>query len=232
MVENVILITGAGQRVGLYLAKHFLKQGKTVFFTYKTPRADVDVLRSLGATGFQVDFTDSQQVTSFLQCFKEQVFSVSLLVHNASIWLKDERLDSALYNKMIAVHQLAPYQITLGLADKLRASSERADVVAITDGKAKLGHADYVAYLGTKSALNSMMNSFAKKLAPDVKVNTIAPGLVVFNQEDTEEYKQKRLQEMAIPIEPTEKTIVNAVEFLINSPNSTGSTIELGQLTV
>lgn len=230
MVENVILITGAGQRVGLYLAKHFLKQGKNVFFTYKTPRKEIQVLTALGATGFQVDFTNSQQVINFLQAFKEQVYSVSLLVHNASIWLKDEKLDLVSYHEMIAVHQVAPYQITLGLIDKLNKSTQRADVIAVTDCKAKLGHADYVAYLGTKAALNSMMNSFAKKFAPTVKVNTIAPGLIVFNQGDTEEYRRKRLQEMAIPIEPTEMAIVNAVEFLINSPTSTGSTIEIGHL--
>jgi len=228
MIENAILITGAGQRVGLYLAKQFLKQGKPVLFTYKTKRASVRRLIEQGAVGFQVDFTIEKQVFELLAKIKEQVSSLSLLIHNASVWVNDESLTADSFQEMVVVHQLAPYQITSGLVEQLQASTQRANVIAITDSKAKQGHADFVAYLGTKSALKTMMDSFAKKLAPQIKVNTIAPGLVIFNPQDSEAYKRQRLQEMAIPLEPCEQTIMNAIAFLIKSPNSTGSTVELG----
>ncbi len=230
MIENSILITGAGQRVGLFLAKHFLKQGEQVFFTYKTPRAEVRELIKQGAVGFKVDFTNEQQVGKFLIEIKKQVTSIKLLIHNASVWLKDSDIDNNLFKEMVALHQLVPYQITMQLVEELKACQGRANVIAIADSKIKAGHKDFAAYLSTKAALKTMMDSFAKKLAPNIKVNTISPGLVVFNKHDSIEYKKQRLQKLAIPIEPTEQTILNAVEFLLKSPNSTGSNIELGHI--
>lgn len=231
MMKNVILITGAGQRIGLYLAKSFLKRQDKVFFTYKTNRPEVDILKAQGAIGFKVDFTKKEQVEDFLVSINTQVESVKLLIHNASIWVKDECVNTSLFNDMVAVHQIVPYQITMGLEHKLKAYKNTANIIAISDSKIKGGHQDFAAYLSTKSALKTLMDSFAKKFAPHIKVNTIASGLVIFNKDDTSDYKAKRLRAMAIPIEPKEQTILNAIDFLVNSPNSTGSTIELGQLS-
>jgi len=223
----VILITGAGQRIGLFLAKEFIKQGEKVCFTYKTPRATVDDLVQKGAVGFQVDFTKEKQVNDFLKAFKTQVGSVKLLVHNASIWTKDEAMTPTSFKEMIAVHQLAPYQITTELTDQLKAYQGTADIIAIADSKIKSGHKDFVAYLSSKSGLKTLMDSFAKKLAPQIKVNTISSGLVIFNENDSEGYKKQRLAEMAIPLEPTEKVMLDAVQFIMKTPNTTGSNLEL-----
>jgi len=231
VVNDAVLITGAGQRIGFFLANYFIKKGKAVFFTYKTNRPKVAELIKKGAVGFKVDFTDEAQINTFLSQIKKQVNSIELLIHNASIWVKDDDLNAELYQEMIAVHQFAPYQITNELVEQLNASSILANVIAISDAKIKNGHHDCAAYLGTKSALKTMMDSFAKKYAPKIKVNTIAPGLIIFNENDSEAYKKQRLQEMAIPIVPTEQVILDAINFLINSPNSTGSTIEIGQLS-
>lgn len=228
MVNNAVLITGAGQRIGLFLATYFVNKGYPVLFTYKTERPNVQNLIDKGAVGFKVDFTDERQINCFLEKIEKQVKSISLLIHNASIWIKDEDLGLDLYQEMVAVHQIAPYQITQALASRLKAADKLADVIAISDIKYKNGHQDFAAYLSTKAALKSMMDSFAKKYSPKIKVNTIAPGLVIFNDEDSEEYKKQRLQQMAIPVEPTEQVILDAVKFLIASPNSTGTTIEIG----
>ncbi len=232
MFESAVLITGAGQRVGYELAKRFLAESPyPVLFTYRTHRVQVDELESLGAIGYQVDFTDSIALKAFIGQFQEQVKSLRLLVHNASLWQKDSELSAEGFASLFQVHQQTPYQLTLALQEMLIACDEVADVVAISDCKIKEGAADYAAYLSTKAGLKTLMDSFAKQFAPKVKVNTIASGLIMFNEADSAEYRQQRLAKMALPVEPGVEVIWNAIIFLMNSANTTGSTIELGQLS-
>lgn len=232
MLKDAVLITGAGQRIGLYLAKQFLAQGQVVVFTYRTERPAVDELKAQGALGFQVDFTDSASLNTFLQCLPQQVASLRAVVHNASLWATDVQVDAqpGLLADLLAVHVEAPYQINQACRPLLEATSAAtADIVALTDVKVAGGHADYAAYLASKAGLASLTQSFAQAFAPHIKVNNIAPGLVIFHPEDSDAYRQKRLAESAIPVEPGEASIWQAVRFLMDSRNATGSTVSLGQ---
>lgn len=233
LLDNAVLITGAGQRIGLYLAEQFLEQGQPVVFTYRTPRAEVEALKAKGAIGFQVDFTDDVSLHAFLNALPKQVGCLRVVIHNASLWLDDADIVAKpeALNELLTVHVSAPYQITLACRSLLEACRQRSkDVIAISDAKVAQGHPNYVGYLASKAGLENMMKSFAKTFAPSVKVNTIAPGLVMFNEGDSDAYQKRRLAESAIPVEPGPDVIWQAVQFLMQSPNSTGSTIELGHL--
>lgn len=235
MLKDAILITGAGQRIGLYLAQQFLAQGDyPVVFTYRTPRPAVEALIEQGALGIQADFTLEGGLDRFLMQLHEQVASLRAVIHNASLWIgetENEAVDTLALEQMLAVHVTAPYRISRACHPLLLASNDaNRDIIALSDCKVRGGHRDYVAYLSSKAGLESLMQSFAKSFAPAVKVNTIAPGLVMFNEGDSEAYRKQRLAESAIPVAPGEDVIWQAVQFLMNSPNSSGSTIELGQL--
>ena len=232
MISDAILITGAGQRIGEYLAQQFLAQHQSVVFTYRTERPAVDALKAQGALGFQVDFTQPEQLTQFLQDLPQQVSSLRAVVHNASLWLPDSKIKTAdMLSDLMTVHISAPYQINQACEPLLRKSQTAVtDIIALSDAKVSKGHADYAGYLASKAGLESLTLSFAKAFAPNIKVNTIAPGLVIFNEGDSEAYKKARLAESAIPVEPGMDSIWQAVQFLMNSPSATGSTVSLGQL--
>lgn len=232
MISDAILITGAGQRIGEYLAQQFLAQHQPVVFTYRTERPAVDALKAQGALGFQVDFTQSEQLTQFLQALPQEVSSLRAVIHNASLWLPDSKIKTAdMLTDLMAVHVAAPYQINQACEPLLRKSQTAVtDIIALSDAKVAKGHPDYAGYLASKAGLESLTLSFAKAFAPNIKVNTIAPGLVIFNEGDSDAYKQARLAESAIPVEPGMDSIWQAVQFLMNSPNATGSTVSLGQL--
>ncbi|MDG4812638.1 dihydromonapterin reductase [Hydrogenovibrio sp. 3SP14C1] len=232
MISDAILITGAGQRIGEYLAQQFLAQHQPVVFTYRTERPAVDALEAQGALGFQVDFTQPDQLTQFLQDLPQQVASLRAVIHNASLWLPDSKIEAAdMLSDLMTVHVTAPYQINQACAPLLRKSQAAVtDIIALSDAKVSKGHADYAGYLASKAGLESLTLSFAKAFAPNIKVNTIAPGLVIFNEGDSEAYKKARLAESAIPVEPGMDSIWQAVQFLMNSPNATGSTVSLEPL--
>lgn len=231
MLQNAILITGAGQRIGFYLAKAFLHNTSyPVVFTYKTYRPGVQALLDQGAVGFQVDLTDDHALADFLQWLAQKVTSLRAVIHNASIWTKESHLNKQPHHltDMMALHVSAPYQINLACQTLLaNASLLPTDIIHITDAKINDGDAQQIAYLASKTALHSLTKSFAKAFAPQIKVNEIQPGLVIFNEHDTQLYRQQRLAEMAIPIEPGAQTIWQTVQAIMSLPNTTGSAFRL-----
>jgi dihydromonapterin reductase/dihydrofolate reductase len=230
-LKEAILITGAGQRIGLDLALRFLQAGYPVVFTYRQPKPGVDRLLQAGAIGYQVDFTKASAVAAFIEWLDGQVVSLRALIHNASLWKKESSLSGvADLDALWAVHVRAPYQINQACLPLLQQSAERADVMAISDAKASRGHPDYTAYLASKAGLESMMRSLARAWAPEIKCNTLAPGLVIFNESDTETLKQTRLQESAIPEAIGLDQIWQSVLYLMQSPVVTGTRLEVGQL--
>lgn len=231
MLQNAILITGASQRIGFYLAEAFLRNTPyPVVFTYKTYRPGVQALLDQGALGFQVDLTDETALADFLQCLPSKVKSLRAVIHNASVWAKESQLLEQPQHlvEMMALHVTVPYQINLACRALLsKATHLPTDILHITDAKINDGDGQQIAYLASKTALHSMTKSFAKAFAPQIKVNEIQPGLVIFNPQDNELYRQQRLAEMAIPIEPGAQTIWQMVQTIMNLPNTTGSAFRL-----
>jgi len=232
VIKNAVLITGASQRIGFYLAESFLKEGLyPVVFTYRTFRPGVQALIDQGATGIQVDFTVNKSLYDFLEILPKKIFSLRAVVHNASLWIKEDRLKdfSCHYQEMFQVHMIAPYLVNKACYPLLKKASHHIkDIIAISDAKTKQGDDSQIAYLATKAGLESMTKSFAQAFSPDVKVNAILPGLVIFNEDDSENYKAKRLAEMAISIEPGADIIWQSVQHLMSLPNTTGQAISLG----
>lgn len=230
MKKNAILITGAGQRVGYFLAKQFLKTTDyPVVFTYRTYRTEVAELEALGATAMQCDFSQAGALETCGSRIKESVSSLRAIIHNASIWLNDRQapIGSDLYAEMFKVHVDAPLYFNQALADLLLVDQGLKDIISISDASVQLANDQSIAYLASKAALQNLSQNFAKKYAPNIKVNDIAPGLIQFNEGDSEEYKAQRLAQSAIPIEPGAEVIWQAVNYLMNSPYTTGVCLPL-----
>lgn len=224
--KNAILITGAGQRIGQYLAKQFLLHTDyPVFFTYRTPKAGVDELVTLGATAIQADFTLDGDVERVVASLKQQVGSLRALIHNASLWLDDEVEGS--FEAQWRVHVQAPFTLNETLYPLLAETLGGSDIISLTDASLTHGHQNKVGYFASKAALQEMTYAYAKKYAPNIKVNTIAPGLLMFNENDNAEYRAKRLADLAIPLEPGADVIWQAVRYLMQSPYTTGSVLKL-----
>jgi dihydromonapterin reductase/dihydrofolate reductase len=230
-VKNAVLITGGGQRIGAYLVRQFIQQTDyPVVFTYRTPRAEVDELVSLGAIAIQCDFTAQEALPGLVEIIKEKVVSIRAIIHNASLWLNDKQAPpfSEEYRALFKVHVEAPIFLNQNLHSLLLASNDKfKDIISLSDYSVSRVTDSHIAYLSSKSALQTVSKGFAKQFAPNIKVNDIAPALIQFNQNDDEEYKKKRLNQSAIPIEPGAEVIWQAVDYLMNSSYTTGSILQL-----
>lgn len=220
-----ILITGASQRIGLHCAERLLDSGQPVIISYRSERPGVGKLRERGAICLPADFASEAGILAFIDLLKQHTDRLRAIVHNASAWLNETPGHEAeAFQQLFSVHMLAPYLINLHCADLLR-RSQPADIVHISDDVARKGSANRIAYCASKAGLDSLTLSFAAQLAPQIKVNGIAPALIQFNPDDSAEYRAKRLAESAVGIEPGAEVIYQSLRYLLDNPYVTGTTL-------
>lgn len=230
-MTSPILITGAGQRIGLALAEHFIAVGQAIIVTYRTRHKTIDDLEKQGATCIAADFSDDTAIAEFIEELKSHTGSLKAIIHNASSWdCEANNPDSAaLFDNMMRIHAKTPYLINLACSELLQCYYEQAhqpaDIIHLTDYVVDTGSPKHLAYAASKAALDNLTKSFAAKYAPQIKVNAIAPSLIIFNEDDDEAYRAKTLKKSLMGIEPGCREIINSVDLLLNSHYITGRSL-------
>ena len=220
-----ILITGASQRIGLHCAERLLDSGQPVIISYRSERPGVGKLRERGAICLPADFASEAGILAFIDLLKQNTDCLRAIVHNASAWLNETPGHEAeAFQQLFSVHMLAPYLINLHCADLLQRSSP-ADIVHISDDVTRKGSSRHIGYCASKAGLDSLTLSFAAKYAPGIKVNGIAPALLLFNPEDDAAYRAKALAKSALGIEPGSEVVYQSLRYLLDNPYVTGTTL-------
>jgi dihydromonapterin reductase/dihydrofolate reductase len=228
--RDPILITGAGKRIGLHLARTFLGRGIPVIGTFRTDRDSLVSLREQGADLYYCDFQDDPQIGIFTRTISSRYTRLRAIIHNASDWLPDDNslTPSETMNRMMQVHVTAPYQINLGLAQLLQAVPNRtSDIIHIGDYVSGKGSTKHIAYAASKAAQDNLTLSFAARLAPAVKVNSIAPALILFNEDDGADYRAKALKKSLVQREGGLEEFQKTVDYLLDSQYVTGRVLHL-----
>ena len=228
-MSATILVTGAAQRVGLAFAMHCLQNGSPVIATYRTHRPAVQTLEDAGARCIHADFATNAGVDSFIDTLKDETSALRAIIHNASDW-RPETPDSdtaEVMAAMLQIHCTTPYRINLACRHLLEHPDEVTDIIHMTDYVVEKGSAKHIAYAASKAALENLTRSFARLLAPKVKVNSVAPSLIMFNKGDSEAYREKTLKKSLLGIEPGEAAAVQTRQFLLDNSYITGRSIGL-----
>lgn len=220
-----VLITGGGRRIGLALAHHLLSQQHPVIVSYRTRYPAIDQLERSGAFCIEADFSTDEGILGFAETVKHHTTGLRAIIHNASDWRAEKHSASLpdVLSQMLQIHVHAPYLLNHALEGLLRGFGHAAsDIIHFTDYVVERGSDKHIAYAASKAALDNMTRSFAKKLAPEVKVNAIAPSLILFNEGDDAQYRQEALNKSLMKIAPGEKEIIDLVDYLLTSCYVTG----------
>lgn len=225
-----ILITGGGRRIGLAIAHHFLNQQQPVIVSYRTPYPAIDVLQEAGAVCIQADFCHDEGILAFAEQVKSLTHGLRGIIHNAGAWVPEKPGTpiTEVLCAMMQIHVHAPYLLNHALESLLRGHGHAgADIIHFTDYVVERGSDKHIAYAASKAALDNMTRSFARKLAPEIKVNSIAPSLILFNEEDDADYRQKALNKSLMKIAPGEKEVIDLIDYLLTSRFVTGRSFAL-----
>lgn len=187
----VAVVTGAARRVGLAIARSLAAAGCDLVLTYNRSADEANEaaagLRSLGASVDlrRLDLEDQPAVERFARDLSGSAPRLDVLVHNAAIYhptpLDSVTSDEAL--RFYRVNALAPLVLSSRLAARLAESTldGGGSIVAMSDIHAVgLPRSRFAPYAMSKAALTEMVRSLARELAPRVRVNAVAPGVVAW----------------------------------------------------
>lgn len=224
---RAILITGAAKRIGAAIARALHADGARVLLHCRASRAEAEALaaelNALRADSARVLVADLREVAALPRLAEEAHAAwgrLDALVNNASSWLATPlaQLQPAQFEELIASNLRAPLFLSQACAPKF---GEGGCIVNLLDVHARRPLPGFSAYLASKAALWTLTEALALELAPRVRVNGIAPGLMSAHQ--TEFSAEQLAQERArIPLARfgREAEIAQAVRWLL-SPDAT-----------
>lgn len=231
--RGVALVTGGGKRIGRAIALRLAQDGYAVAVhasRRSMPHAQ-DVCGEIVATGGRAsalvaDLSIHDEVEALVPAARAALGDVTLIVNNASLFLPDAAapFDGALFERHMAINLRAPLQLAAHLRAALPADA-RGCIVNVLDQRVARLTPHYFTYTLSKSALNTATQTLAQAFAPWVRVNSVAPGPVLANENDGPEAfgKEAAATPLGESVEPAE--IAEAVAYLAAARSVTGQTI-------
>jgi 3-oxoacyl-[acyl-carrier protein] reductase len=178
---KVALITGASSGIGAATARELARRGWRVAINYAHNKAAADkVAQECGnSIAIQADVSHDGDCRRLAQAVLEKFGAIDALVNNAGTTkvVAHDNLDGLSggdFERIFALNVIAPFQMVRACRDALKAS--RGAVVNVSSVASVLGTGSSIAYAASKAALETMSLSLARSLAPEVRINVVAPG--------------------------------------------------------
>ena len=225
-MSPLALVTGAAQRLGKVFALTLAGQGFDIVLHYHQSGEDaLQTQAEIEAAGrrvvfAQADLTDPAQIQSLVSRFD----SLSVVVNSAAL-MPGGRVDLLTlenWDKSLDLNLRAPFLLAQECATKMAAGGL---IVNITDVGAQKAWSRYPSYTVSKAALESLTKILARALAPQIRVNAIAPGFVLQSDIVTKEEWQRLIQRIPLKRAARTEEIASALEFLLKNEYITGQTI-------
>jgi pteridine reductase len=222
------LVTGAGQRVGRAIAVALGAEGMQVAVHYRESRAGAEqAAAEIVASGgrailLDADLSSRDQARALVDRAVGQLGGLDLLVASAASFerIALEDVDDAAWDRSLDLNLASPFALVHRAVPALRGA--RGSVVFITCSSATVPMRNYLPYVVSKGALKHLMKTLALELAPEIRVNAVAPGTVL----PPPSYDAAAVERLAraIPLARvgTPDDIARAVVFLAGSPFVTG----------
>ncbi len=225
------MITGSLRRVGLRVAEHLAAEGYEVVLHGNTSGPDEEeaaVERVVGAGSPRVlvlrgDLARAETCEELAREIRERCPRLDLLVHNASSFVATPResLSAEHVEEALAIHTLAPFRLTWALRELLARS--RGSVINLVDGSALDPWRDYLAHGLSKAGLLYLTRALAGLLAPEVRVNAILPGPVLFPESYDQATRDRILKKTPLG-QGSPEDVARAVLFLARDASFTTGT--------
>ena len=235
-MKKTIFITGAAKRIGKEIALCFSEMGWNIIIHYNSSKNDAQVLadeingnNTDSAITVQGNLDVKEDVEKVINIVRDAFPTIDLLINNASTFYPTpiEDISEEHWDKLVGSNLKGPLFLIKGLKDKLKES--KGSIINITDTNLSKGVANYSIYSAAKAGLESITKGLARELAPDIKVNAIAPGAMLEPPDVTwtEEQKSKVISSIPLNRMGSEKEISEAVKFLAKSNYITGQIIKV-----
>lgn len=185
--HRVALVTGGARRIGAAIARRLHAGGMNVALHYRSSRDDARALcdalndtRPASAQAFEADLLDTGSLGRLVERVVDAFAGLHVLVNNASSYYETPLggIDEAAFDDLVGTNLKAPLFLSQAAAPHLARS--RGCIVNVADIYGRRPVSGYAPYSAAKAGLIMLTRSLALELAPEVRVNAIAPGAVLW----------------------------------------------------
>jgi len=221
---KVVLITGGGKRVGAAICRRLHVAGANLMLHYRSSAGEARLLqaelnhqRANSVALIQADLLDVAKLPSLVEQTLQTFGRLDGLVNNASSFFQTPvgEITLAGWSDLIGTNVQAPLFLSQAAAPALRKA--QGSIVNITDIHAERPLKNYVVYSIAKAALVGLTRSLARELAPEVRVNAVAPGPILWPDDEAfnEVSRQRIISHTPLRREGRPDDIAAAVQFLL-----------------
>ena len=227
------LISGGAARIGAQIVRTLHENGyKVIIHCHQSEEVAQTLCRELNskqknsAQVVVVDLGDNKDIKKLTQTIK----SLDLLVNNASVFYPTSIKNSTIedWDKTININLRAPFFIATGLSKVLAIS--QGSIINIIDIHSDRPLKKFSIYNISKAGLKMLTKTLAKELAPNIRVNGISPGSILWPQDESQlsdKEKMMMLDRIALKRQGSPNDIAQAVLFLANAKYITGQVINI-----
>jgi NAD(P)-dependent dehydrogenase (short-subunit alcohol dehydrogenase family) len=228
--QPLAIVTGAAHRLGKAFVLALARKGYAILLHYRS--SDVQAartateIRTLGVPVFlsQADLGDPKQIASLFSLVDKTKLPLKVLVNSAAVIpVGDPRtLSIKDWDAALHLNLRAPFLCAQGAAERM---PNGGLIINVTDVGALKTWSRYPAYSVSKAGLEALTKILARALAPSIRVNAIAPGLVLQSDLVSSEEWNRLVERIPLKRPATVEEIASALEFLLKNEYVTGQTL-------
>lgn len=236
MTDNkVVLITGAAHRIGATTARFLHDAGFNIILHYLSSRSPAQALqeelnskRKNSVVLVQADLTANNALVALVKEACNAWERLDVLINNASTFYRTP-IGSATdqhWNDLFGTNVKAPFFLSQAAAPFLRKT--HGCIINMVDIHARRPLKEYSIYSMAKAALETMTKSLARELGPEIRVNGVAPGAILWPDNIDEVTKQRIVSKTFLKRKGEPEDIARAIRFIIeDAPYMTGQVLSI-----
>jgi len=237
MSDPVILVTGAARRVGAEIARTLHAAGASIALHYRASRKEAEQLatelnavRAGSAVALYADLGGDEASSMLVAAAIDRFGRLDGVVNNASEFFRSPigSIDETMWQELMASNLKGPLFLAQAAAPHL--AKQNGTIVNITDIHAERPLKGYAVYSSAKAGLAGLTRALAIDLAPQVRVNGVAPGAIIWPEDDSFSQAERDTIIARTPLQRagTPGDIARTVKFLFfDAPFITGQIIDV-----
>ena len=233
MEAKKIIITGSATRIGAAIARSLSGYDKKITLHYNKSVKEVKKLKvELEDLGTEVHLIkanllklrETKKIVSFGY---KNMKGLDCLINNASIFEKDHlsNFNEKSINKHLDVNLKSPAILTQDFKKYLK--SNKGNIINIIDQRIFKLTPFFFSYTLSKTGLQTLTKTSAMALAPNIRVNAVAPGPTLKNKRQTDSHFKKQWKSLILRDKVNVKNICETIKYFINNDNVTGQIISV-----
>lgn len=233
--HKVVLITGAAHRIGAVTARYLHEAGFNIILHYLSSRSPAQALqkelnakRENSVVLVQADLLANNALTALAKEAYNAWQRLDVLVNNASTFYRTPigSANDQHWDDLFGTNVKAPFFLAQAAAPFLRKT--RGCIINMVDIHARRPLKEYSIYSMAKAALETMTKALARELGPEIRVNGVAPGAILWPDDLDEVTKQRIVSKTFLKRKGEPADIAKAIRFIIeDAPYMTGQIISI-----